>query len=134
MCAVEDCEPWAVCREEWPAARKEHRCNECRRTIRSGEKYRKITGIISYPNSKWENHRICEHCDAMSAWMTVMCGGWPLDDLYGELVEHWREGYASIPFGRLIACMRLKWHDGNDPVPEGMGAVAKSMLDAAVAA
>lgn len=37
-------------------------------------------------------------------------------------------------FGRLIACMRLRWHDGADPVPTGMVELAEQMLAKAVSA
>jgi hypothetical protein len=34
------------------------------------------------------------------------------------MVEHWRDGYTSVAFGRLIAGLRFGWHGGSDPVPD----------------
>jgi hypothetical protein len=130
VCAVEDCEPFIVSTETKPVARKEHLCSECGRTIRVGEKYHKLTGLC---DGRWETDRTCNHCMAMSGFMHEMCGGYPLGELREELEEHWREGYASIEFGRLIACMRLKWHDGTDPIPQGTGDLAKRLMNQAVA-
>lgn len=55
-----------------------------------------------------------------------------LREVYEELEEHWNEGYKSVPFARLIAGMRRKWHGGRDPVPTGMREMAESMMQRAV--
>lgn len=131
MCAVEDCEPWTVHNQTLPVARKEYCCGECGRTIKPGEKYCKDVGLC---DGRWSTNRTCLHCQAMGSWMNVMCQGYPLGWLYSELVEHFREGYSSVQFGRLIIQMRQKWHDGADPVPTGMAAMAQEMLRKSVAA
>lgn len=130
MCAVDDCEPWTVVNHTRPKARKEYSCVECGRPIRIGETYAKCVGMC---DGYWSTSRTCLHCRAMGAFMNEMCGGYPISQLREELEEHWREGYASIPFGRLIVQMRLKWHDGADPVPEATGLMAKQLMQAAVA-
>lgn len=130
MCAVDDCVPWTVRTETTPRALKDYRCVECPRTIRKGERHHKLVGLS---DGEWHTSRTCNHCMALSSFMNVMCGGYPIGQLRAELVEHWREGYVSIPLGRLIACMRLGWHDGTDPVPTGVGAMAHEMLGKAVA-
>lgn len=132
MCAIDDCDPWKVRTETEPRALKDYICAECRRTIRKGERHHKLVGVL-YGSGEWETYRTCAHCIALSSFMNVMCGGWVIQDLLSELVEHWREGYASIPLGRLIACMRLRWHDGTDPIPNDVGAMAHAMLGRAVA-
>jgi hypothetical protein len=48
--------------------------------------------------------------------------------LYDELLEHWRDGFRSAGLFRLIVGMRRRWHDGRDPVPTGVGALARQML------
>lgn len=130
MCAVDDCPPWQVYNETRPVARRTHCCSECGRDINAGEKYLRIQGLC---DDNWATHKICRHCEALSAFMMVLCSGHPLGDLYEELAEHWREGYASIPLGRLIVGLKLKWHDGADPVPSGCGAMARELMARAVA-
>jgi hypothetical protein len=130
MCAVDDCEPWQVYNDTRPVARKRHCCSECGRDVAVGETYLRIQGLC---DDRWDTHKICRHCEALSAFMIVLCSGYPLGDLYGELVEHWREGYASIPLGRLMVAMKHRWHDGRDPVPTGVSELAKAMLQKAVA-
>lgn len=132
MCAIDDCEPWKIRNDTEPCALKDYECVECHRTIAAGERYHKLVGLLE-SGAKFETYRTCRHCSALSSFMNVMCGGWIIGDLYTELVDHWREGYASIPLGRLIACMRLRWHDGADPVPTEAGAIARQMLGKAVA-
>lgn len=130
MCAVEECDPWDVYNETHPVARKEHHCCECRRTIRVGERYYRMEGAY---DGKWSTYKVCQHCDSLGNFMRALCEGWPFGWLHSELVDHWREGYASIPLGRLIAGMRLQWHDGADPVPSGCGAMASDLMRRAVA-
>lgn len=125
MCAIDDCEPWTFVDWTKPVARVEHRCCECRRTIRAGEVYRRTQGLC---DGRFETYKTCRHCEAMSAFMAEMCGGHPMTELLEELEEHWHEGYASIPFGRLIAQMRRKWHGGKDLVPEHTAELAMSLM------
>lgn len=130
MCAVDDCEPWAVYKDSRPIARKQHRCVECYRTINDGERYFRAEGCI---DGQWTTYKLCRHCDALSHFMRVLCNGWPFGGLYEELVEHWREGYVSIPLGRLIVALKLQWHGGSDPVPVDCGAMAREFMQKAVA-
>jgi hypothetical protein len=130
MCSVDDCPPPQVYDEAHRVARKVHLCTECWRDIKVGEKYVHIRGLWE---DAWSTHRLCWHCGALSAFMVRLCGGWVFGSLYTELVDHWREGYASIPLGRLIVAMRLKWHGGVDPVPSGCGEMARELMAGAVA-
>jgi hypothetical protein len=125
MCAIDDCEPWTVVNHTKPKARKEYPCIECGRTIRVGETYAKCVGLCE---GYWSTSHSCLHCEAMGQFMREMCGSWPISQLREELEEHWRDGYASVAFGRLVACMRLKWHDGADPLPEDTGDLAKQLM------
>lgn len=127
MCRVDDCDPWAVVTETNVQARIKHQCTECWRTIQPGETYLLVKGIVS-GGDKWEQHKICRHCEAAGEVMTVMCNGWPLDDLLFEFNEHWTDGYRSIPFARLIAQMRHRWHDGTDEVPTGCRELAHALM------
>ena len=125
MCSVDDCEPWAIYNEARRKARKTHICEECGRGIAAGEEYLRIEGLC---DGKWSTYKLCQHCDAASTVMRVMCNGWPLGDLWQELVEHWADGYRSVPFARLIAGVKLRWHDGRDPVPTGCGDLARQLM------
>lgn len=61
-CACDDFDMPSICREEFPTARKEHKCCECGRIIRKGEKYQLIEG-------KWEGvfdrFKTCMQCQAI---------------------------------------------------------------------
>ena len=116
MCAIDGCEPWSVVRHEQRTAGKEHECIECHRTIRRGERHEYIAGR-TLDTPQWLTSRTCTHCRAAGRWLDVMCGGWPIGDLYDELREHWHEGYASPVLGRLAAGVRLGWCDGRTPIP-----------------
>lgn len=48
--------------DAWPTARKPHRCEDCGRTIRPGEKYRKGSGMDGSTAWTW---RECEHCTCL---------------------------------------------------------------------
>lgn len=114
MCRVEDADPWDFFYEENRKAAKQHRCTECHRAIRDGELYHIFTGKF---DGHWVTHRMCEHCDAMSEWLVAVCGGYLFTELLDELIEHWQEGFVSMPFGRLVVAMKRKWDDGAYPVP-----------------
>lgn len=127
MCAI-DAEPPTLARESSPTARKEHRCSECARTIRPGERYERVTGLW---DGRWSTFTTCAHCRAARVWLEVVCGTWLYGELFQELEEHWNEGYASIPFGRLIVGVKRGWHGGADPVPDGVEEMARAMASPA---
>lgn len=127
MCAIDMCDPWQVVNTTSRTARTEHRCTECRRTIRPGETYHELSGLLD--GQGWERHRTCRHCEALIPFMSALCGGYPIGDLFGELVEHFRDGYSSVQLGRWIACMRRRWHDGTDTVPADTGVHARALME-----
>jgi hypothetical protein len=104
-------EPWQVVNHATPTARVPHRCEECGRTIQIGERYCQVKGRLE--DSGWVTNRWCRHCDAAAEWLNVVCHGYII--------------------GRLIAGLRLRWHDGADPVPEGVSALAVAMMRQQVA-
>jgi hypothetical protein len=130
MCRVEYAEPWECYRQQIRRARWAWICCECRRTIASGEEYVHVTGRSG---DSWREYRWCRHCEAAAAWMVEVCGGHMIEELLEELVEHWEEGFRSIPFGRLIVAMKRRWHGGADPVPTGVRELAQEMLARQVA-
>ncbi|MCW2904231.1 MAG: hypothetical protein JWO67_6496 [Streptosporangiaceae bacterium] len=129
MCRVEDAEPATLWDEQQRIAAKAHLCSECGRAIQIGERYRHISSLT---DGHWSRDRMCAHCMAAGDWLVATCGGYLLTEIYEELVEHWDEGYRSVPFARLIVGMRRKWHDGRDPIPTGMRDLATSMMQKAV--
>lgn len=78
--------------EDWPTARKTHRCCECGNEIRPGERYQKISGL-------WEgifsHYKTCERCaDLRDSLSDVICAG--LGELKGEYSEYlWETGKVS---------------------------------------
>jgi hypothetical protein len=115
MCAVDDADPCDVWHAVYPTARKRHVCEECQRSIQTGETYRRVKMLYE---GYWSESITCAHCEAAGAWMGEVCGGYLGGGLDEELREHWSEGYASILLGRLILGMRERWHHGADPVPD----------------
>lgn len=127
MCAVEDAEPWDFFITSTPRAAKIHRCTECAREIKIKEQHYLCKGLA---DGSWQVYRTCSHCMAAGEWMQEVCNGWLFGDLHEEMVEHWNEGYASVGFGRLIAGVKRRWHEGADPIPDvtAVRAMAAEML------
>lgn len=121
MCMVENADGWRVFRDDHPVAREPHRCGECHRTITSGERYYAASGVSQYiprgESPRWERIRMCAHCEAAAQWLVEVCRGYVFGEVRDELCEHWNEGYASVPLGRLIGGMRYRWADGRMPIP-----------------
>lgn len=68
-------------------ARKEHKCDECRRTITKGEQYEVVTGRWS---DRFDRYKTCADCLSIrkmffSSW-TI---GSILDDIAYQIVEEW---------------------------------------------
>jgi len=118
MCRVDsddiDCQFYS---SKEPRARKQYKCDECRRAIPVGEKHRYTVG-------KWDgmvqSYRTCAHCHAASTWLQEACGGYVFMSLLDELAEHDRDEpqLRSDVLTGLIAGMRAKWHAGADPIPD----------------
>jgi hypothetical protein len=62
-------------------ARKEHRCCECRRTIRRGEMYEHVAGKTSGYDRPWTS-KTCAECREIRK--ALVCGSW----MFGALWEH----------------------------------------------
>jgi hypothetical protein len=61
MCDCSD-NPAIICNCVSRKARKSHRCDECRRTIVSGETYEEHSGL--WRDGGWNTYRWCAHCSA----------------------------------------------------------------------
>jgi hypothetical protein len=116
MCRSENADPATLCREVIRLAVKDHRCDECGRTISAGERYEFVHGLY---DGHWDTYHTCQHCQAARAWLERECGGWVYTEVRDELIEHWEEDwiYRTIWLARVIAGMKHRWHDGRLPVP-----------------
>lgn len=118
MCMVDDGEGWDFFSDRnVKAARKEHCCNECNRTIRVGESYYFATGKS---DGYVSTMHVCAHCHAATAWLNKACNGYLFGVVLEDLREHWHESetYQSPMLRALIDGMSDRWHDGADPVPD----------------
>lgn len=117
MCMVDDAEPWEFYAESHVrAARKEHRCNECRRTVWVGEGYRRAIGKF---DGHFQVYVTCPHCEAAGEWLIKACRGYMFDFVLEDLREHWEESelFRSPMLRWLIDHMEKGWHLGEDPIP-----------------
>lgn len=62
----------------------EHKCAECRRVIKRGERYHAEVYIFE---GKLTRHKTCAHCMVVRNWLQDECGGW----LFGAVEEDARE-------------------------------------------
>jgi hypothetical protein len=117
MCMVDDSEPWEFYTESHvKAARKEHRCTECRRIIYVGEGYRRSMGKF---DGDFHVYAMCPHCESASQWLVKACSGYMFCAVLEDLAEHWEESesYRSPMLRWLIDHMRVGWNAGEDPIP-----------------
>jgi len=84
--------------DNWPVARKEHRCELCRRTIRPGEKYRRGVGL---DGSTAFTFKECRHCRAVMDLADPTAGDSEYDfdvlgewDPYGVTETRWKVQWA----------------------------------------
>jgi hypothetical protein len=112
-------------------AAKDHRCDECRRTIAKGERYH-------YSSGKWEGsittNRACAHCRAASRWLEVVCSGWIYEAVEQDLREHVNGDESEVgswSLARLCAWMAKDWRDGKGDLRplEDVKALTKKALD-----
>lgn len=77
-------------------ARKEHRCYECRTTIKRGERYEETTGI-------WDGdpHRYRTCLDCVSVRKAFFCEGWTYGSIWDDLYEHLRDCWYTTPVDAL---------------------------------
>ena len=89
-------------------ARKEHRCNECHRTILAGEPFRK--DFCVFEPGRAGSFNVCEHCAVLCDWLGRNCGGWIWGEVIPDIEEHAIE-YKRTDLARLVvAAARRSWH------------------------
>src|SRR5258706_10641303 len=120
MCMVENADgPWEFYEQrEVKAARRQHCCAECLRTIRIGESYHYAKGFY---DSRFQTFHTCAHCRVAQVWLERECGGFLHDGVLEDIQNHVEEGVHGL--GRLYVGMRRKWKrfksDELLPVPGG---------------
>jgi len=107
-------------REEQPTARKQHKCNECRRTIEAGEKYNRE---VSLYDGDISTYKTCLDC--MSIRREFFSGGFYYGDTKWMLRDHINEIYGDVsesclasltPGARGMVCEMVEdcWEDIDD--------------------
>ncbi len=84
----------SVYRDDQVMARKTHRCCECRRAIRPGERYNRFTGCW---DGKWDTFVTCEECDELRRELADDDG-----PPFGELSDCAHNADVEFPIRRTI--------------------------------
>jgi hypothetical protein len=107
--------------ESFPLARKEHRCCECRRTIKPGERYQRCAGKSD--GSFWAERSCAECCEVRKAFV---CGTWIFGQLWEcieeELFPVWRQHspidcLAKLTTPAAVALCRERFAEWQDEHP-----------------
>jgi len=85
VCRVDDGDCVDVYEVEYPVARVDHRCGECRRTIMAGEPYERHHIVA---DGSATTHIVCSHCGVLEAWLLKECGGTVTHELIEDIEEH----------------------------------------------
>lgn len=111
MCMIDDCDDHVTLMSDGDhVARKQHRCAECGRHIKPGEKYHADNFIFE---GKFSSHKTCAHCMVARGWLSGECGGWAYGAVEEDLREHVAQRGAVREYGigvaRLAVGMQWQW-------------------------
>jgi hypothetical protein len=100
-----DFDPPSVCRQETRYARKTHRCCECGRAIKPGERYEHVWGIW---DGRPDTFKTCHICVSLREYVAahVPCFCWNYENMREEALETLRE-YADQAPGLFFGGARL---------------------------
>lgn len=117
MCMVDDADGWEFYSERHGMARKQHTCDECRRTIYIGEVYRAAVGKY---DGEMQRFATCVHCLIAGEWLVRACSGYLFNAMLEDLREHMEcsPAYASPVLQSLIDGMSGGWDDGLATLPD----------------
>lgn len=87
MCMIDDAEMATIYGEQDRTARKEHKCCECKRQIKFGERYNYASLLF---DGEWHNYKTCQHCWQAKSWLQEECGGAVFESLQEDLEEHYQ--------------------------------------------
>lgn len=110
MCMVDDSDGPVKHIDEgrYVRARKAHKCQECMRQIRPGERYHRE--VFLGDDRAPETWKTCEHCMVAREWLRCECGGWIYGGVEEDVAEHWHDGEGDdINLARMIVGMRRFW-------------------------
>lgn len=103
----------------YPIAKKEHKCDECKRTIKRKEKYQHIKGMFE---GDFFTHKVCSDCQ--SVIKTFFCGwsqGSVWDDLYTYFYDesdyiNWKqlEKVTPVAKDKILDMIQKIWDREND--------------------
>lgn len=116
MCMIDNSDgPLEMYDSKIVKGRKEHRCNECGRTLLRGESHELVTGKF---DGTFVAYRTCIHCLVAVKWLRTECGGHIFTGVQEDIEEHLAEGYG-LGVARLAVGMRRKWlrFDGGGLMP-----------------
>ena len=118
MCMIEACDSYTTALDLGERkARKDHRCNECYRTINKGELYEYFYGI---GEGGLFTNKTCSHCQVAVSWLNAECDGYVFESVREDILEHVREGIYGYDLARLYVGMRRRWQKKNGelmPIP-----------------
>lgn len=117
-----DYEPAQVYRSRVVTARKEHRCEECSRRIRIGERHEYVFGVWGGTSGQ---ARTCSHCLDIRTFVnnSVPCFCWAHGNMLEDAQEAVREAYWRareevrglwFGYGRLVVNARRAREMGRD--------------------
>ena len=90
-------------------ARKQHRCCECRISIKAGETYSRVEGLW---DGQFSTYKTCTPCAEFRNWLAQMmpryeCGP-TFGDLYQYATDEWRESRGKLSVGRRLVAFRRR--------------------------
>lgn len=96
-----DYDPPSVCHTKTVKARKEYRCEECRRKIEIGERYENTWGVWEGEGSTF---RTCDLCAELRKWarISVPCFCWTYGDLHENIRDMVMEVRRDCPPGFVM--------------------------------
>lgn len=98
-CIYIDCDEYAdVYRSKVQRARKEHKCDECGRTIVRGEEYEYAVMCVE---GSWDKSKTCVDC--LSVRKVFFCHGWQFTTLWEYLDEHIQNTNGQISSDCILA-------------------------------
>jgi PHP family Zn ribbon phosphoesterase len=106
MCMVDYSEgSWQVYDAAMIVGRTDHKCSECGRTIKKGERHERTDARDS--EFGWMHFRTCAHCIEARKWLKDYCGGWLHEGVSEDLAEHLEEYGWDRRFWPLRAIVPL---------------------------
>jgi hypothetical protein len=95
-----------VLHERHPTARIEHKCGECFRVIKPGEKYMVERYVFDGSAS---THKTCEHCQRVRSWLLSECGGFMYSGIEEDIREHADDPHYGIAVKMMAVGMARCW-------------------------